>query len=100
MISFYFVSNYLIYSEFIQIYTNINSLNLFENTLTAELPHTSARTPGRTHTAAHTAAAHCRTAGHSRALCRTLMPLHAFECRTAAYYLLHTAHSRARNQHK
>ena len=80
MILFNFTSNYF---DLFRIYTNLykHVLNLVENMHTAGLPHTAAPLDSRTlpralaagqpHTAAHTAA-HCRTAGQSCALCRTL----------------------------
>jgi hypothetical protein len=80
MILVYFISNYLIYSEFIRIYTNKFLIYLKICTLlhtaalldSRSLPH--CRTLPRT--AAHTAAhcrTHCRTLPDSRALAQLMM---------------------------
>jgi hypothetical protein len=87
MLLFYFIFNSLI---LFRIYTNLHEftriyiLNLFENMLTAGLPHTAAPLDSRT-----LPRALLDTAVRSAAHCRTL---HEFECRTphTAYCTPHT----------
>jgi hypothetical protein len=79
----------------------MNILNLFENMLTAGLPHTAALLDSRTlpraqadsrtlpRTLPHTVTL-LDTAVRFAAHCRTL---HDFGCRTAAHNILHTTHS-------